>query len=63
MFNLSLVQQRLATGVLTNERSHLKVVLSAVADLELAQRYGFGSNIKLNRDGSRFRVLFLRLNL
>ena len=39
MFNLSVVQQRLATGVLRNEKSNLKVVLSAVADLELAQRY------------------------
>ncbi|XP_065646926.1 RNA polymerase-associated protein CTR9 homolog isoform X3 [Hydra vulgaris] len=38
MFNLSLVQQRLATSVLRNEKSNLKTVLSAVADLELAQR-------------------------
>jgi len=38
MFNLSLVQQRLATGVLRNEKSKLKIVLAAVADLELAQR-------------------------
>ena len=39
MFNLSLVQQRLATGVLRNEKSNLKTVLAAVGDLELAQRY------------------------
>lgn len=38
MFNLSVVQQRLATGVLRNEKSNLKAVLSAVGDLELAQR-------------------------
>lgn len=42
MFNLSLVQQRLATGVLRNEKSNLKVVLAAVADLQLAQRYDSG---------------------
>lgn len=39
MFNLSIVQQRLATGVLRTEKSDLKTVLSAVRDLELAQRY------------------------
>jgi len=38
MFDLSLVQQRLATAVLRNEKSLLKAVLSAVADLQLAQR-------------------------
>ena len=41
MFNLSIVQQRLATAVLRTEKSDLKTVLSAVRDLELAQRYKF----------------------
>ena len=39
MFNLSVVQQRLAMGVLRNEKSTLKTVLCAVGDLELAQRF------------------------
>jgi len=38
IFNLSIVQQRLATAVLRTEKSDLKTVLSAVRDLELAQR-------------------------
>ena len=46
MFNLSIVQQRLATGVLRTEKSDLKTVLSAVRDLEFAQRYQlFNTNL------------------
>ncbi|XP_078725222.1 RNA polymerase-associated protein CTR9 homolog isoform X1 [Lampetra fluviatilis] len=39
MFNVALVLQRLATSVLRDEKSNLKAVLSAVKELELAQRY------------------------
>ena len=38
LFNISLVQQRLATGILKAEKSQLKVVLGAVRELEQAQR-------------------------
>jgi hypothetical protein len=40
LFNASLVQQKLATVILKAEKSPLKVVLSAVGELENAQRYG-----------------------
>merc|ERR1711962_418945 len=51
MFNLSVVQQRLAMGVLRNEKSNLKTVLSAVRDLELAQR-----NFEyLSKEGDRMK--------
>ena len=39
LFNISLVQQRLATAILKAEKSPLKVVLGAVRELEQAQRY------------------------
>lgn len=39
LFNISLVQQRLATAILKAEKSSLKVVLGAVRELEQAQRY------------------------
>ena len=38
LFNLALVQQRLAMAVLKNERSNLSTVLGAVRELEMAQR-------------------------
>ena len=38
LFNISLVQQRLATAILKAEKSPLKVVLGAVRELEQAQR-------------------------
>lgn len=40
LFNISLVQQRLATAILKAEKSPLRVVLGAVRELEQAQRYG-----------------------
>lgn len=39
LFNASLVQQKLAMLILKAEKSSLKVVLSAVGELENAQRY------------------------
>ena len=39
LFNISLVQQRLATAILKAEKSPLRVVLGAVRELEQAQRY------------------------
>jgi len=39
LYNVSLVQQKLATAILKDEKSNLKAVLSAVQDLQLAQRY------------------------
>jgi hypothetical protein len=39
LFNASLVQQKLATLILKAEKSSLRVVLSAVGELENAQRY------------------------
>ncbi|XP_033095970.1 RNA polymerase-associated protein CTR9 homolog [Anneissia japonica] len=39
LFNLALVLQRIATSVLKQEKSNLKTVLSAVSELETAQRY------------------------
>lgn len=35
---MAFVQKKLATSVLQNEKSNLKLVLEAVTDLELAQR-------------------------
>ncbi|XP_052800523.1 RNA polymerase-associated protein CTR9 homolog isoform X2 [Mya arenaria] len=39
LYNIALVQQKLATSILKDEKSSLKTVLSAVRDLELAHRY------------------------
>ena len=39
LYNIALVQQKLATSVLKDEKSSLKTVLTAVKDLELAHRY------------------------
>ncbi|KAL5007726.1 hypothetical protein ScPMuIL_016532 [Solemya velum] len=39
LYNIALVQQKLATSILKDEKSNLKTVLSAVRDLELAHRY------------------------
>jgi RNA polymerase-associated protein CTR9 len=39
MYNIALVMQKLATSTLKDEKSNLKMVLSAVTDLELAHRY------------------------
>ena len=39
MYNLALVQQKLATQTLKDEKSNLKTVMTAVKDLELAQKY------------------------
>ena len=36
LYNLALVQQKLATQILKDEKSNLKTVLGAVRDLELA---------------------------
>ena len=36
LYNISLVQQKLATSILRDEKSNLKMVLGAVSDLELA---------------------------
>lgn len=41
LFNLSLVQQRLATAILRADKSPLKVVLGAVRELQQAQKYVF----------------------
>ena len=38
LFNLALVEQRLAIGVLRDQRSTLSSVLGAVRELEMAQR-------------------------
>ena len=38
LYNVALVQQRLATSILRDEKSNLKAVLGAVQDLELAHR-------------------------
>ncbi|WAR02159.1 CTR9-like protein, partial [Mya arenaria] len=38
LYNIALVQQKLATSILKDEKSSLKTVLSAVRDLELAHR-------------------------
>ncbi|XP_067654573.1 RNA polymerase-associated protein CTR9 homolog isoform X2 [Haliotis asinina] len=53
LFNISLVQQKLATQILKDEKSNLKTVLSAVRDLELAHRYfsylgQFGDRMKFD---------------
>lgn len=39
LYNIALVQQKLATSILKDEKSNLKTVLSAVRDLELAHRF------------------------
>lgn len=39
LYNIALVQQKLATVILKDEKSNLKKVLIAVRDLELAHRY------------------------
>ena len=39
LYNIALVLQRIAMAVLKDEKSHLKTVLSAVSELETAQRY------------------------
>lgn len=39
LYNVALVQQKLATSILRDEKSNLKAVLGAVHDLELANRY------------------------
>jgi RNA polymerase-associated protein CTR9 len=39
LYNIALVQQKLATSVLKDEKSNLKTVLTAVRDLELAHRH------------------------
>ena len=36
LYNIALVQQKLATSILKDEKSNLKTVLGAVKDLELA---------------------------
>ena len=38
LYNVALVQQKLATAILRDEKSNLKTVLGAVKDLELAHR-------------------------
>jgi RNA polymerase-associated protein CTR9 len=38
LYNVALVQQKLATSILKDEKSNLKVVLGAVHDLELANK-------------------------
>lgn len=38
LYNIALVQQKLATMILKDEKSNLKKVLIAVRDLELAHR-------------------------
>ncbi len=38
LYSMSLVQQKLATAILKDEKSNLKAVLGAVRDLELAHR-------------------------
>lgn len=38
LYNIALVQQRLATSILKDEKSNLKMVLEAVEDLEMALR-------------------------
>lgn len=39
LYNIALVQQKLATSILKDEKSNLKTVLEAVEGLQLAQRY------------------------
>ncbi|KAK3600789.1 hypothetical protein CHS0354_009223 [Potamilus streckersoni] len=39
LYNIALVQQKLAMSILQDEKSNLKAVLGAVRDLELAHRY------------------------
>ncbi|XP_077994649.1 RNA polymerase-associated protein CTR9 homolog [Glandiceps talaboti] len=39
LYNIALVMQKLAMGVLKDEKSNLKTVLSAVSELETAHRY------------------------
>ncbi|EDO34243.1 predicted protein, partial [Nematostella vectensis] len=51
LFNVSLVQQKLATGILRAEKSSLKVVLGAVGELEQAQR----NFTWLSRHGDRMK--------
>lgn len=38
LYNIALVQQKLATSILKDEKSNLKMVLEAVEDLEMALR-------------------------
>ena len=38
LYNIALVQQKLATSILKDEKSNLKTVLGAVRDLELAHK-------------------------
>ena len=39
LYNIALVQQKLATSILKDEKSNLKTVLEAVEGLQLAQRW------------------------
>jgi RNA polymerase-associated protein CTR9 len=51
LFNLALVEQRLAMGALRDERSSLNTVLSAVRELEMAQRFF----VYLSKEGDRMK--------
>ncbi|GIY16839.1 RNA polymerase-associated protein CTR9 homolog [Caerostris darwini] len=52
LYNIALVLQKLATQTLKDEKSNLKTVLSAVHELDLAQRY-FGY-LSINGDRMRY---------
>jgi RNA polymerase-associated protein CTR9 len=51
LFNLALVEQRLAMAALRDERSSLSTVLSAVRELEMAQRFF----VYLSKEGDRMK--------
>ncbi|GFU22362.1 RNA polymerase-associated protein CTR9 homolog [Nephila pilipes] len=52
LYNIALVLQKLATQTLKDEKSNLKTVLSAVHELDLAQRYF--SYLSINGDRMRY---------
>ena len=59
LYNIALVQQKLATMILKDEKSNLKTVLIAVRDLELAHRLGIqGLGYKGWHSGRKKQMLF-----
>ncbi|XP_065362517.1 RNA polymerase-associated protein CTR9 homolog [Calliphora vicina] len=54
LFNIAVVLQRLAMAILKDEKSTLEIVLQAVHELELAQKYF--QYLSINGDKTRFNI-------
>ena len=62
LYNIALVQQKLAMSILKDEKSNLKAVLSAVEDLKLAHRFFFSHRINDYLKMFKYCKPFLCLN-